>query len=199
MRIVVEVGSHNGNDSEHLIEGADRAFLCEPDPEQFVNLVRRFSGIPNVTLCPFAIAQEHGVADFNISVGERGICSLYELHPDLLNTALVQYDCFVQGFQKKVKVWTVRLDQLMELYDIPHIDRLWIDAQGNDLIALKSLGKRVFDVKEGRCETTYKVPIYQGVDNTYHSVISFLESVGFKHQVDYVHANDSEIDVKFWR
>lgn len=199
MKIVVEIGAHNGVDSTRLVHESDKAYLCEPDPEQFINLVRQFADVPHVTLWPFAIAAEHGVANFNISLGERGICSLHELHPNLANTALVKYPCFTQGFQKKVPVWTTRLDYLMELYDIPHIDMLWVDAQGNDLIALQSLGKRIYDVKEGRCETTYKVPIYQGVDNSYHTVVSFLESVGFKHRVDYVHENDSEIDVKFWR
>ncbi len=48
-------------------------------------------------------------------------------------------------------------------------------------------------------ECTYKVPIYEGVDNSYESVIQFLDKHGFKHSIDYVHQDESEVDVKFWR
>lgn len=199
MKIIVEVGANNGEDTDHLLGGADKLYACEPDPELFSGLIEKFKDNPRVTLWPVAITLENGCQDLNISLGERGINSLYELHPNLLNTALQKHKVYQDGFQKKVPVWTARLDTLMALYNIPHIDFLWIDAQGNDLIALKSLGDRIKDVSEGRCECTYKVPLYEGVDNSYESTVAFLESQGFKHWIDYTHADDSEVDVKFSR
>ena len=199
MRIVVEIGANNGEDTAHLLGGADKLYACEPDPELFSGLVARFADNPKVTLWPVAIALENGCQNLNISLGERGINSLHEFHLNLLNTALQKHKVYQDGFQKKVPVWTARLDTLMALYNIPHIDFLWIDAQGNDLAALKSLGDKIKNVSEGRCECTYKIPIYDGVDNSYESTIAFLESYGFIHSIDYTHADDSEVDIKFSR
>ena len=199
MKIAVEVGANNGADTEQLLGRVDKLYACEPDPELFSRLVNKFDGQSKLTLWPLAIALENGIQNLNISEGERGINSLYALHPNLLNTPLQKHQVYRDGFQKSVPVWTARLDTLMSLYNIPHIDFLWIDAQGNDLIALKSLGDRIKDVAEGRCECTYKVPLYEGVDNTYESVVAFLESHGFTHVIEYTHQDDSEVDVRFSR
>jgi hypothetical protein len=130
---------------------------------------------------------------------ERGINSLYPLHPNLLNTPLQKHWQYQQGMTHSIVIETRRLDTLVKKYEIPHIDFLWIDAQGNDLITLKSLGDLISIVRAGRLECTYKVPIYEGVDNSYESVVKFLEDHHFKHAIDYVHQDESEVDVKFWR
>lgn len=199
MNIVIEIGANDGTDTARLATGADKLYACEPDPELFSGLVIKFSDIPKVTLWPAAIDIENGSRYLNISTGNRGINSLYYFHPNLMDTPLQRHQVYRDGFQKRCLVWTVRLDTLMALYNIPHVDFLWIDAQGSDLITLQSMGERMKDVKEGRCECTYKVPIYAGVDNTYESIISFLDSSGFKHEIEFTHADDSEVDVKFWR
>lgn len=199
MRIIVEIGANNGDDSVGLLNGADQLYVCEPDPTLFAGLVKRFAHEPRVTLWPWAVDQVDAVRTFNIMEHERGINSLYALHPNLLNTPLQKHWQYQKGMTNQITVHTIPLATLLALYNIPHIDFLWIDAQGNDLNVLKSLGDRIADVREGRCEVTYKVPIYEGVDNSYESVTKFLESKGFDHVIDYVHQDDSEVDVKFFR
>jgi FkbM family methyltransferase len=199
MNIVVEIGANTGEDTKNLIKEADHIYVCEPDPVLFSKLVEKYQDEHKVTLWPFAIDYSDNARVLHISHGERGINSLHDLHPNLLTTPLQKHKVYQEGFQENVMAWTARLDSLMALYRIPHINYLWIDAQGNDLVALESLGDRVKDVLAGRCECTFKVPIYNVVDNSHESVVKFLEAHGFKHDVDYVHADDSEIDVKFWR
>lgn len=199
MRIVVEVGANNGNDTEHLLQEAGLLYAVEPDPVLMGGLRERFMGATNLTLIEAAIDLEEGTRTFHIMDHERGINSLYPLHPDLLSTPLSKHWQYQKGMTGQVTVQTIRLDTIMARYDIPHIDYLWIDAQGNDVNALRSLGARISDLQSGRCECTYKVPIYSGVDNSYETLVLFLESHGFNHQIDYTHQDESEVDVKFWR
>ncbi len=200
MRVVVEIGAHNGNDTDQLSRQGDTVvFSFEPEPGQFKALQDRFPERHNLHLLPFAVDLEDGHKTFHVSHNNGGINSLYQLHPNLMNTALRQYGCFREGWGHSVGVWTIRLDTFMYLYNVPQIDFLWCDAQGNDLRCLQSAGSRIGDIKEGRCEVTYKVPIYEGVDNTYDTVNGWLLSEGFKTEIEFTHPNDSEIDIHFWR
>jgi len=199
MRIVVEIGANNGDDTARLVQDADKLYACEPDPALINQLISRFGSSPKITIWPYAIDLVEGERELHIMAHERGINSLYPLHPNLLNTPLQKHWQYQQGMTHSIVIETRRLDTLVKKYEIPHIDFLWIDAQGNDLITLKSLGDLISIVRAGRLECTYKVPIYEGVDNSYESVVKFLEDHHFKHAIDYVHQDESEVDVKFWR
>lgn len=199
MRIVIEIGSNNGDDTAHLLQGADLFYACEPDPALVNVLLSRFSAERKMKLWPYAIDLTEGEKELHIMEHERGINSLYPLHPNLLQTPLQKHWQYQKGMTHKVVIHTKRLDTLIRENNIPHIDYMWIDAQGNDLIALQSMGEYINILRAGRLECTYKVPIYEGVDNSYESVVKFLDSHGFQHAIDYVHQDESEVDVKFWR
>jgi len=199
MRIVVEIGANNGDDTSRLLLGADKMYACEPDPALVNQLVSRFGHDPRVTIWPYAIDLEEGEKTLHIMEHERGINSLYPLHPELLNTPLQKHWQYQKGMTHSLTVQTLRLDTLIRKHEIPHIDFMWIDAQGNDLIALKSMGELIHILRAGRLECTYKVPIYEGVDNSYPSVVKFLDANHFKHKIVYVHQDESEVDVEFWR
>lgn len=200
MNVVVEVGANTGEDTERFVnDGHNVVYAIEPDPFLVKMLREKFSGRSNLILLPVAIDIEETTKTFYISEVNRGINSLFPLHPELLTTPLAKHHTYQVGFSGEVQVQTRRLDTIMAEYGIEHIDYLWIDAQGNDLKALQSLGTRIEDIEQGRCECTYKVPIYTGTDNTYESVKRFLESHGFHTTIDYVHQDESEVDVRFWR
>jgi len=54
-----------------------------------------------------------------------------------------------------------RLDSVMEKYNIPQVDILWMDLQGAELLALKGLGKYLNHVKYVYTEVSHKA-IYNG-------------------------------------
>ena len=202
MKIVVEIGANNGDDTAKLLaaHNPDRMYAAEPDPLLFAELVQRFKDDPRVTLWPFAVDTTDAIKTFHIMDHERGINSLYPLHPNLLNTPLAKHWQYQRGMTGEIVVHTINFGKLLDLYRIDNIDYLWTDCQGNDLLALKSMGGRILNLKEGRCEVTYKVPVYiTDVDNTFESMSKFLASVGFKQRVDYVHEDNSEIDIAYWR
>lgn len=60
-------------------------------------------------------------------------------------------------------------------------------------------GDKIDVVMDGRCECTYKIPLYTNEDNYYENVMSYLTEKGFQVDIDCVHANDSEIDLHFYR
>ena len=63
---------------------------------------------------------------------------------------------------------TIRLDTFLKVFKIrTNISYLWIDTQGNDLRVLKSLGKKIYQVKKGKCEASYKTKLYKGINNDY--------------------------------
>lgn len=202
MKIVVELGANNGDDTAKLLaaHNPDRLYAAEPDPVLFAHLVNRFKHDMRVVLWPFAIDTTDAIKTFNIMEHERGINSLYPLHPNLLSTPLAKHWQYQKGMTGQITVHTINFCTLLDLYNIDHIDYMWSDCQGNDLLALKSLGDRIQHLKGGRCETTYQVPVYiTDVDNSYESMKAFLESKGFKQRVDYVHQDNSEIDIVYWR
>jgi FkbM family methyltransferase len=202
MKIVVEIGANNGDDTAKLLaaHNPDRMYAAEPDPVLFAGLVQRFKHEPRLTLWPFAVDTDDAVKTFNIMDHERGINSLYPLHANLLNTPLKKHWQYQRGMTGQITVHTINFAKLLDIYGIDHIDYLWTDCQGNDLLALKSMGDRIQHLKQGRCEVTYKVPVYDTeVDNTYESMSAFLSSQGFLQRVDYVHEDNSEIDIAYWR
>jgi len=74
---------------------------------------------------------------------------------------------------------TIRLDTFLELYDINHIDYLWIDAQGSDFNVLQSLGNKIRIVKEGKCEGSERVNLYKNIDNNSRNIAQYLQQHGF--------------------
>lgn len=202
MKIVVEIGANNGDDTAQLlaVHDPDRLYAAEPDPVLFAKLVERFKHDMRVVLLPFAVDTTDAIKTFHIMDHERGINSLYPLNPNILTTPLAKHWQYQRGMTGEIVVHTINFGKLLDLYNIDHIDFLWTDCQGNDLLALKSMEGRIKNLKMGRCETTYKVPIYKtDVDNTFESMTAFLESQGFKTRVDYVHQDESEIDIAYWR
>ena len=200
-RIIFEVGANNGSDTERFAADSDAyVFSFEPSPILYPICVERFKGRDNVLMLPIAIDVENSIKPFNVSEqGDKGFGSLYDFHGNLLNTALQKYSEFNTPFSYKQNVLTMRLDSFIMQYNIPRIDYLWIDAQGSDFNVLRSLGDQIDIVQEGRVECTYKIPLYTNEDNYYENIRTFLEDAGFTVSIDYVHANDSEIDLHFIR
>lgn len=196
--ITVEIGANIGSDT---IRFAEQGFVYafEPEPNLHKNLVTMFWGKENVKLFDYAVDIEEKNKTFYSSNLETGIGSLYDLHPELVNSGAGIYECYKQGFHNTTTVKCIRMDTFIDREGIDHIDMLWCDAQGNDFNVLKSFGTKLSIVKRGRCECTNAVPLYQDIDNHYSDVVAYLIRHGFCVKADYWHAHDTEVDITFWR
>lgn len=201
-RIVIEVGANTGRDTERLATPDTFVYAFEPSPILYPELVQRFRDRKNILILPFAVDLKNDVVEFNVAdVGDRGVGSLYNYHPDMATNAVGQHPVFKAGFVWKQNVATIRLDAFMRLYEISHIDYLHIDAQGSDFRVIQSLGYSISKVREGVCECTYKVPLYVDSDilNNYDDCMMYLNLHGFDAEITYVHENNTEVDIHFKR
>jgi FkbM family methyltransferase len=198
MHITIEVGANIGSDTEGFA-GQGIVYAFEPEPNLFQKLRAKFGSNSNVKLYEYAVDINEESRTFRSSNIENGIGSLYELHPELINSDAGIYQCYREGFHNTYEVKCIRMDTFIEQESIEKIDMLWIDAQGNDFNVLKSFGDKISIVQAGRCECTNKVPLYEGINNHYEDVKSWLQDKGFQVEENYWHAHDTEVDLKFWR
>jgi FkbM family methyltransferase len=79
--------------------------------------------------------------------------------------------------QNEIIVKCNRLDTIMKENDIKVCDLLWMDLQGAELIALKSLGEKIKNIKYIYTEVSFK-PIYTN-QVLFNEINEFLTSKGF--------------------
>jgi len=193
MKTIVEVGAHKGKDTEvWLNEKENVVYAFEPVPRFAKGLRLKFSNNKNFHLIETAIDIVEEERIFNISEGcsslHNFVDNLSELWPDRHHWKVLD----------TVTVFTMRLDSFIEKSNIQQIDYLWIDAQGNDFNVLKSLGKYIEIVKEGRCEASYQIALYKDTINDVDSISKWLSENNFNFTVVPDEWN-KEADIHFQR
>ena len=178
MKTIIEVGANRGVDTENWIKDQNnQIYAIEPTPQLCSTLWDKFSKYNNFHLIQAAIDLDNGWKKFNIAgQGDWGCSSLYEFNDDLEKNWPGRTDFVVTD---KINVLCLRLDTLLKISNIKHVDYLWVDAQGNDFRVLQSLGDKIYNVNQGRCEVAYNVELYKGTDNRIDIVKPWLESKGF--------------------
>lgn len=176
--IYIEVGANQGTDSSRFIKENAVLFCFEPVHNLYVDLWNRYKQNDSVFIFPFAIDTQNSFQTFNVStVANQGCSSLNQYNPEIEKLWPGRSD-FVFGDQYIVP--TITLKSFIELYKIPHIDYLWIDAQGHDFNVLKSLEEKINIVREGKCEAAHNVHLYKNSNNYYKDIINYLENFKFK-------------------
>lgn len=181
MRTVIEVGANWGGDTEKLATKNTIVYAFEPTPQLANHLINKFNNNKNVHIIDAAVDEEEGSAVFNIAgTADWGCSSLYSFTEDISERWQGRPDFH---FTETCIVNKVRLDSFIEDNNIGSVDYLWIDAQGNDFRVLKSLGDKISLIKEGKCEGSYTVDLYQDTDNNVHDIVKWLEDNGFSCQI----------------
>lgn len=181
-KIYIEVGSNHGTDTEQFINDNSIVYCFEPSIELFYELWTRYRDNDNVIIIPFAIDIETGFKKFNISgTSNWGCSSLSNFNPNIHNEWPNRPDFM---FTHSYMVPTITLDDFITLYNIPYIDYLWVDAQGHDFNVIKSLKDKISIVKEGRCESSHSVSLYDGIDNHYQNIIDYLKTNNFESTIE---------------
>lgn len=194
-KIVFEIGANKGIDTARFLDDGSMVYAFEPTPELILELKNKFRIHPGYMPVPLAVDLENRWTTFNIAgSSDWGCSSIHNFNPNIHQEWVERSDFNVTD---QCTVMTIRLDDFMKLYNIPHIDYLWIDAQGNDFRVLQSLGDRINDVYEGRCEVAMDVNLYSNVDNTHASVYNWMIDRGFTVEtVPHVHNKEADIIFK---
>lgn len=177
MRIIVEVGAHEGAETLHFLEDAEAVvYAFEPDVSAFRALQIKSASYPRLTVLPFAV-----------DLGDNQEPLFH--YPDGQST--LDNPFFRKDQPSSFRLtWTMRLDTFMNLYGIEKIDYLRIDAPLYEEHCLDSLAERIKDVDRGR------IKIYNEWGTT---VPAWLMEHGFSITRDYTVNKTYLPDVQFWR
>jgi FkbM family methyltransferase len=188
--IAIEVGANNGRDTQAMLDQGYEVYAFEPTPELHLDLSKRLSHYENYYPICAAVDTEDGWGTFYVAgQSDWGCSSLHDFNPEIHSLWEGRPDFNVTH---KYTVQKIRLDTFMEVYSFNKIDYLWIDAQGNDLAVLQSLGSRIYKVRAGRCEVALTVNLYN-TDNTFDNVTKFLEDNGFTYTWDTENGKEANI------
>jgi FkbM family methyltransferase len=193
MKLLIEVGAFDGNDSLRYHRDGYRVFTFEPKRDLFEDLQRRTAGLQDYTVIPKAVCLQNGRTMFNIC-RQGGASSILPFRSDEeLEKTWSSERKDIQYSGQSYEVETTRLDTFIEEKGLQaeKIDFIHIDAQGVDLDALMSLGVYIKNVEAGVLETVKDVnkSIYIGQDNnTLDNVKKFLDESGF--DIQNVERND---------
>jgi FkbM family methyltransferase len=195
---IVQVGAHAGNDA--LIaacrQHGHRLYMFEPNPRRVAELMQKAGGSSTVITVPKAVSTVEGHATFNIASYDD--CSSLQPFAENADQTWVHewhpYKHFEMVDQVDVEV--VRLDTFMKAHDIATIDFLLIDAQGEDLRVVESLGERVRDVKKIQMEINIHAPLYQnsfGMDEA----LARMSALGFELHASWKQSLNREVNAVF--
>src|SRR5207248_991104 len=106
--------------------------------------LERLGRLPNFIVVPVAVSEHDGCADFYLN---RFAAASSLLPFDSAGLGAWQ-GREVLKVERKVVVPTLRLDTFLERMGIPEVDFLKIDAQGADMAVIRSLGRRIDQVRK---------------------------------------------------
>ena len=186
VKIIFELGSRDLYDAKALTsfytDSVCYSFECNPDcldtckktlenftkdEKEKIFLIEKAVSINNgkITFRPFDLSKYNN----------KGASSIFEI--DFSNRSKNDADYNRGSVQTIIEVDGIRLDTYMEDEKISRIDLLCIDLQGYELLALKSLGEKIKNVKyiitECSIQSTYK-----GGAN-FIDLNTYLEECGF--------------------
>jgi FkbM family methyltransferase len=173
-RIWLDVGAHLGEKTFAAAQADPglRVYAFEPN---WALVARRLGALPNWILLPVAVTEQDGCADFYLNRFPAA-SSLLPFDP----TGLRHWRGGDQlQVERRLTVPTLRLDTFLDLMGIAAVDYLKIDAQGNDLQVVRSLGRRLRDVRELNLEVQVTdLPLYAGAARK-DDVLDCLKAHGF--------------------
>jgi len=167
--IIVEAGAHHGDDTVNMKSVWPYAtmHLFEPLPQSFKIMRKNLINIPQVHFYPLALSNHEGITEFHVNFANTGACSING--PVHWNAA---------EFEKTpTQIHCSTLDTWAHLYDISHVDFMWLDMEGHELYALQGAKKLLYSVKAIYTEVSY-IPVRVNSGN-YKDVTVLLEEYGF--------------------
>jgi FkbM family methyltransferase len=110
-----------------------------------------------ITLIEGAVTDYNGNITFYPINQKKTITTWHDGNPDASSIFKSNGEYTVETYiQDEIITQCHRLDSVMNKYDIPKVDIIWMDLQGAELLALKSLGVHLKNVKYIHTEVSHK-------------------------------------------
>lgn len=129
-----------------------KCYCFEANPYRYELLIKRYNRMNNVFIYNYAVSEEAGEVELNISSNNNGASSsLGTFSEKWLKTIDDQLEMV-----EKVKVKAINLYQFIQDHNIQYIDDYISDIQGMDLQVLKTMKPMIDEkkIKSIRCEVT---------------------------------------------
>jgi FkbM family methyltransferase len=198
-RTFIQVGAFTGDDD--LIDDCrrfgHRLYMFEPNPKRAAELERKTAGVPTIRVIPKAVSNYNGSATFHIAGHDD--CSSLQTFDATANSAWVHPWHPYKKFEMvdDIEVEVVRLDRFLEGNGIAEVDRLEIDAQGEDLRVVQSLGACMSRVKKIQIEVNlHDSPLYSD-SFTKEEAIAFFTTHGFEKHISWKQSMNREENIVF--
>lgn len=171
--VILEAGAHYGEDTVKMgtlwPKGTIHAF--EPLPHSFEVLQQATRSFSNIKNHLYALNNYTGKANFYVCINGDSASSL--LPPKPLIDPILFFDK-----EAPIEVDCITLDAWAEKNAITHIDFMWLDMEGAELLALQSGLKILPTVKVIYTEVNFQE--FRKGNCFYNEIRSFLEAQGFK-------------------
>jgi FkbM family methyltransferase len=195
---IVQVGAHTGNNALIAVcrQHGHKLFMFEPNPSRAAKLMQKTAGSGTVFVIPKAVSNAEGRATFNIA--NHDDCSSLQPFAEDANQTWVHEWHPYKHFEmvERLDVDVVRLDSFMKSYDIAKIDFLLIDAQGEDLRVVESLGERAADVKKIQMEINIHAPLYRNSFRM-NEALARMSDLGFELHASWKQSLNREVNAVF--
>jgi FkbM family methyltransferase len=198
-RTIVQVGAYTGDDD--LIAACrrfgHRLYMFEPNPARVAELRAKIGDAPTVEVLPMAVSNFDGTATFKIAAHDD-CSSLQDFDAQANQTWVHEWHPYKRfDMVSELQVDVITLETFMAQRGIAAIDQLEIDAQGEDLRVVESLGPRIRDVKKIQIEVNiHSAPLYAN-GFTMADAVAFFGARRFDKHVEWKQSLNREANVIF--
>lgn len=198
-RTFLQVGAYTGDDD--LIADCrrygHRLYMFEPNPRRAAELEQKAAGASSIHVVPKAVSNYEGRATFHIACYDD--CSSLQTFDAEANAKWVHPWHPYKRFEMvdDIEVEVIRLDSFLRQEKIDVVDRMEIDAQGEDLRVVESLGERLRDVRKIQIEVNiHDAPLYRN-SFTREEAVAFFAGHGFEPHISWKQSMGREENIVF--
>jgi FkbM family methyltransferase len=150
VKTVYDVGAGDCTESidfsEYFVNA--QVYSFEANPACIYDCSKKIVNNSRITLIPICVNEYTGMVKFHPINQQKTITSWPDGNPKassiFISNGTYPHETYVQD---ELNIPCMRLDDLQDTFKIPNPDILWMDLQGAELSALKSLGERLKNIK----------------------------------------------------
>jgi FkbM family methyltransferase len=180
VRVILEVGARDCAETLdfHRVFPDAAIYTFECNPATLPACRRAIEGKSAIHLIEKAVTDRDGQVTFFPIDQEKTITGVPDGNPGASSLLLASPDYPEERYiQREITVEATTLKTFLVQYDIRHVDLLWMDIQGAELLALRGMQDRVKDLKIIHLEVEF-FKIYQG-QPLFPEIWAYLTDKGF--------------------
>ena len=177
---IIEIGARDCTETLIFNKNFPKAniFSFECNPNTLPVCRNKVSSFKNIRLIESAVSETDGKITFNQIDQSKTVTTAIDGNPGASSIFKASGKYPVEQYaQKEIEVNSTRLDSFFKKNNISNVDILWMDIQGAELMALKSLGDFLKDIKIIHLELEF-FEIYKG-QPLFKDINAFLSKNNF--------------------